>query len=112
MSAREIHVAGVRLLVLLKKDPLAIAKALTAMDVVALHGAAEIAWSGPPPALAATDPALYKALRDGATLFFLKGYAVLDRDTFRDAAQARLEGRSHPLLDQYEALVHKRARAS
>lgn len=90
MSAREIHVAGTRLLVSLKTDPLAIAKALKRRDAVALSGAAEIAWRSPDPKLAATDPALYKALRDGATAYFLKGYAVLDRQRLREAAQEML----------------------
>ncbi|MCP4560192.1 MAG: hypothetical protein GY873_27890 [Bosea sp.] len=90
MSAREIHVAGVRLLVSLKKDQLAIAKALIARDVVALHGATEIAWKRPDPRLAATDPALYKALSDGVTAFFLKGYAVLNREKLAAEAAAEL----------------------
>lgn len=109
MSARAIHVAGTRLLIALQRDTLAIAKALKAMDVVAVHGAIEIAWTGPPPTLAATDPALFKALRDGGTQFFLKGYAVLDRQTFREAALAKLEGRKHPLLDEYKRIAQKRA---
>lgn len=109
MSARAIHVAGTRLLIALKRDTLAIAKALKAMDVVAVHGAMEIAWTGPPPTLAATDPALFKALRDGGTQFFLKGYAVLDRHTFREAALAKLEGRRHPFLDEHDRIAQKRA---
>ncbi|GEM_PF-5477157 len=43
MIEREIHVAGTRLLVSLKADPLGIAKALKRRDAVALLGAAEIA---------------------------------------------------------------------
>ncbi|MBW4656634.1 MAG: hypothetical protein KME20_26860 [Kaiparowitsia implicata GSE-PSE-MK54-09C] len=93
MSAREIHVAGVRLLVSLKTDRLAIAKAIKARDVVALHGAAEIAWSRPDPSLAATDPALFKALSDGVTAFFLKGYAILNRDTLAERAKQALAKR-------------------
>lgn len=102
MLTREVHVAGTRLLVDLKKDPLSIAKALHDMDVVALHGAAEIAWTGPDPKLAATDPALFKALREGRTLFFLKGYAVLNRDMLRELALARLRGVVHPLIKAHE----------
>ena len=94
MSAREIHVAGVGLLTSLKNDPLAIAKALIERDVVALHGAAEIAWRRPDPRLAATDPALYKALSDGVTSFFLKGYAVLDRERLASEASKALSYRS------------------
>lgn len=109
MSARTIHVAGTKLLISLKRDPLAIAKALHAMDVVALHGAAEIAWSGPDPKLAATDPALFKALRDGGTLFFLKGYGVLNRKSLRDAALARLTGVPHHILQAHERVRAKKA---
>jgi hypothetical protein len=90
MIELEIHVAGTKLLVSLERDPLAIAIALKRRDAVALSGAAEIAWEGPNPKMAATDPALYKALRDGATAYFLKGYAVLDRNRLREAAQKQL----------------------
>lgn len=93
MSSREIHVAGVRLLISLRSDPLAIAKALIARDVIALHGAAEIAWRRPDPRLAATDPALYKALSDGVTAFFLKGYAVLNRDRLASEASDAMSRR-------------------
>lgn len=58
--------------------------------VVALHGAAEIAWNRPDPRLAVTDPALYKALSDGVTDFFLKGYAVLNREKLAAEAAAVL----------------------
>ncbi|PZN93812.1 MAG: hypothetical protein DCF30_21180 [Hyphomicrobiales bacterium] len=92
MSEREIHVAGTRLLIALKTDPLAIAKALKRRDAVALSGAAEIAWRSPDPKMAATDPALYKALRDGATAYFLKGYAILDRGRMKEAALQSLAG--------------------
>ncbi len=33
-----------------------------------------------PPALALTDPALYRALREGVTRFYLQGGGVLDLD--------------------------------
>lgn len=91
ISAREIHVAGTGLLASVRTNPLAIAKAFHSRDFVSLHGAAEIAWNGPPPALATTDPALFEALRCGGTPFFLKGYAILDRSKLTALAIEQLE---------------------
>lgn len=80
MMQRKIHVSGTQLLLSLHRDNLAIAKALKEQNYIALHGATEIAWSGPDKSLAITDPPLYKALSYSITMFFMKGYAILSRE--------------------------------
>lgn len=90
MTARQIHVEGTSLLMSTLKDRLALAKALHRQDYVALHGAAEIAWSGVNSSLAITDPARYVALREATTKFFLKGYGILNRDILKEMAYQQL----------------------
>ena len=78
MSKREQWVAGVSLLREYLRDDLALARTLRERRWSELLAVVEIANKGVDPALAVTDPTLYKALRDATTKFFLRGYGCLD----------------------------------
>lgn len=78
MSKREQWVTGVSLLREYLRDDLVLARALRERRWSDLLAVVEIANKGIDPSLAVTDPALYKALRDATTKFFLRGYGCLD----------------------------------
>lgn len=87
MTAREMHVAGVALLIRSLTDRLAVARALKDRDFVALAGASALAHAGVSPALAAKDPARYRALSHAVMLFHLRGHTVLDPRRLSDMAK-------------------------
>lgn len=90
MSHRAIHVAGTQLLLHLLRNRLALADALVARDYISLSGAAEIAWTGPAHDMAMTDPPRYRALRAAVSLFFLKGYGCMDRQSLATKAAEQI----------------------
>jgi len=78
MTSRDRWVTGVGLLLRSLQEDLAIARALKERRWAELAAVAEIAQRDVDPKLAATDPALYRALRDALTLYHLRGYHALD----------------------------------
>ena len=77
---REIWTTGVAMLRQYIKDDLAIARALKERRWSDVRAAAIVARADADPRLAATDPVLYKTLRDAITKFNLRGYGGLDPD--------------------------------
>ncbi len=78
MTSRDRCVTGVGLLRRFLQEDLAIARALKERRWAELAAVAEIAERDVDPELAATDPALYRALCDALTLYHLRGYHALD----------------------------------
>ena len=87
MNKRERWVAGVSLLREYLRDDLALARTLRERRWFDLLAAVELANKDVDPSLAVTDPALYKALRDAITKFFLRGYGCLDARLLRLKAE-------------------------
>lgn len=77
----ELAAAGEKLLIRSLSDGLAIAKAIKDRDYVALAGATALAAIGPPSQLALADPLRYRRLRKAITLFYSKGYELLDLES-------------------------------
>lgn len=73
MTSHDRWVTGVGLLRRFLQEDLAIARALKERRWADLAAVAEIAQRDVDPELAATDPALYRALRDALTLYHLRG---------------------------------------
>ena len=97
-SSRDIRAAGERLLIRLASDSLALAKAVGRRDVESLAGAAWIASREVPTSMAMTHPARYRALRNGVTQYYSKGYGILDLDTLARAAAAAMAAREPAAL--------------
>lgn len=91
MTERSVSAAGEALLIRSLTEPLAIARAIKAKDVVALAGAAAIAQQDLKPSDAMTDPARYNALRRAITLFHLKGYGAMNADALKERATRVLQ---------------------
>lgn len=73
-SERDTRVAGEALLIGSLTDRYAIAKAILALDKVALASAARIVRADAPIELARSDPARYRALRTAITNYRIRGY--------------------------------------
>jgi hypothetical protein len=74
----ELRAAGEELLIRSLNDGLAIAKAIKNRDYIALAGATALAAVGPPKRLALADSRRYRRLQKAITLFYAKGYELLD----------------------------------
>ncbi|MFO1117713.1 MAG: hypothetical protein U1E28_18685 [Beijerinckiaceae bacterium] len=93
MTSPELRAAGEELLIRSLYDGLAIAKAIKDRDYVALAGASALAAVGPPSQLALADPLRYRRLRKAITLFYAKGYEVLDIEALLKLASGAGSGR-------------------
>ena len=98
---RDTWLTGSRMLRAMLRDDLVVARAIRERRYRDLHAVAVAAAAGVDHRLAATDPVAYKAIRDGITLYHLKGYRCLDVEALarlakRQEARPRVEAPSGP----------------
>lgn len=92
MGAREKWVTAVSLLREYLTDDYVIARAWRERRWSDLLAVVELANAGVDNRLAITDPALYKALRDATTKFFMRGYGGFNVEYLRDRAEKQSDG--------------------
>jgi hypothetical protein len=90
MSDREIKAAGEALLLKFATDPLAIPRAIKAKDFVSLAGIADIASREVSPSMALLHPARFRVMRRAISDYYVRGYALLDKDVLKRRALAQI----------------------